>query len=69
MQCAYLGMPLGATPVEGISGKQKLAQGEIKLQFSQPQPLLITWKALGARIAPWNCPKIVKDDRAFVLLD
>lgn len=31
MQGAYLGMPLGATPVEGMSGKQELAQGDVKL--------------------------------------
>lgn len=47
MQRAYLGMPLGATPVEGMSGKQELAQGEVKLQFSQPQPPSTTWRAPG----------------------
>lgn len=47
MRYAYLGMPLGATPVEGMSGKQELAQGEVKLQFGQLQPPSTTCWALG----------------------
>lgn len=58
MQYAYLGMPLGATPVEGLSGKQETGTGRSQAANWPTTASIYHMEGSGARIAPQNCPQM-----------